>query len=181
MTVKTRGAFTLVELLASMALTTLLMLAIFQVLASVARQGRALAERERSTSEPWQADLINMLRWDLANAQSTLRQGERTILRGHGSLRRSNLSPRHAPADVSYFVQRIGGRNWLLRSETPSDGPAWTALVCPDVTRFDARAVGEAADGNSAGPANESPISARYALRVESSDGKALGETIVLR
>jgi prepilin-type N-terminal cleavage/methylation domain-containing protein len=173
MKVRCRG-FTLVELLASMALTTLVMLAIFQVLASIARQGRAMAAAERQTIEPWQADLVDSIRWDLSNATTATIAGNQLVVRGHGSLDRTTLSPRHVPVEVSYVTRSVSGRNWLVRREKPSDTTGWTAMVCPDVERFEIR------------PSDHSlttgeTIANSYVLQMQFTDGKAFTETIVLR
>lgn len=174
MIARNRRGFTLVELLASMALTTLLMLAIFQVLASVARQGRAMAAAERETVEPWQADLVGAIRWDLINAKTVTSEGNQLTVQGHGSLDRATLSPRHGPTEVSYLVRRISGRNWLVRREKPADSAAWTAMVCPDIERFEIRAAGEPL---SAGD----EVASSYVLQVECTNGKMFRETMVLR
>lgn len=164
----TRRGFTLIELLASMALTTLLMLAIFQVLASVARQGRALAAADRSSIEPWQADLINTIRWDLSNAVRVAGESNHYVIQGHGSLDRATLEPRHVPTEVTYRVSR----GWLERREKPGDASPWTAMVCPDIVEFEIRAADD-------GPPED--LSQRYVLRVGCADGKSFSETIVLR
>ena len=174
MKLRIRGAFTLVELLASMVLTTVLMLAIFQVLASVARQGRAMAATARTTVTPWQTDLVSAIRWDLVNANSLTADGNQLIVQGHGSLDRATLTRRHAPVEVSYTSRRISGRNWLVRRETSAGASGWSALVCSDVEQFEIR------------PANPelvsgSELAARYVLRMKFTDGEEFTESIVLR
>src|SRR5688500_13964609 len=97
-----RRGFTLVELLASAALSALLMLAVLQVIASVVRSRAALARESSAAPLPWRADLLDTLRFDLTNGRDVRFEPGRVTIVGHGSLDPGTLSPRHEPAEVAY-------------------------------------------------------------------------------
>lgn len=133
-------AFTLLELLAATALAAVLMVVLLQVVAAMAR-GKVVLERDAAAhTAPWQADLVENLRWDLTNTVEGTAEPGRLRLSGHGSLDRATLDSGHRPVNVSYAIEQLGGRPWLVRRQSPRGGltneRGWSELVCPDVASF---------------------------------------------
>lgn len=143
-----RTAFTLIELLAASALAAVLMLVMFQVIGSLGRTRAALsrasddAGRGSAVQSPWKSDLLDALRWDLANAATAKLEANRVTLAGHGSLDRRTLAASHEPVEVTYRLERrgAGGRTCLVRREVPrgaaTNDRGWSELLCADVSRF---------------------------------------------
>src|SRR5688500_4586809 len=75
--------FSLLELLAASALAAVLMVVMLQVIGSLARS-RVVLERDAAEGTPWQADLVENLRWDLLNAEEATAEPGRLVLIGHG-------------------------------------------------------------------------------------------------
>jgi prepilin-type N-terminal cleavage/methylation domain-containing protein len=202
-------AFTLLELLAATALSAVLMVVLLQVLASLAR-GKVVLERDTAAdAAPWQADLVEHLRWDLTNATEGAAEPNRLRLTGHGSLDRATLAPGHDPVTVTYALERLGGsagnrtggggggRTWLVRRQSPRGGltneRGWSELVCPDVTGFAVEPV-DAPDptglfararggggGRSRGPATLDASTRAVRLRVDGTSGVIVDRVVVLR
>ena len=134
-------AFTLLELLAASALAAVMMVVMLQVIAALSRDKVAL-DRKAAADDwtPWQRDLVESLRWDLSHAAEGTAEPNLLKLTGHGALDQATLAPLHRPVTVSYRIEQLGDRSWLVRRQTPRGGAAggggWSELVCPDVTRF---------------------------------------------
>src|SRR5260221_9614580 len=149
-----RRAFTILELLAATALTALLMLAVFHVVATLGASRAALA-RQPDTGAV-RADLLDTVRRDLAGATQVSFRTNGMTLTGHGSLDRSTLAARQEPVTVAYDLATLGGRSWLVRRQSSRGGlsnqAGWTELLRPDVARFSvvAAAIVGVASGNSA-------------------------------
>lgn len=137
------AGFTLIEMLAALALGTLLMLAAMGVL-------RSLAPRPTTTSAEAApaADVLRLVRWDLANARRFESSPDGVTLWGLGSLNPADMSPTHRPTVVRYRVGEFAGTASLLRSEEPlgaamgqASGPQ---LICPGVLAFSIEPLPEA-------------------------------------
>ena len=128
--------FTLVELLAATALSLLLVLACLAVLRSI-RRAAAVAN---DLGADWTAAVGGRLRWDLANAVVVRQDARGLLLGGYGSRDGSTGEPTHRPVVVTYSVQTIGGRRWLVRDQAGLDPLAHdrgtTDLVAGDVGSF---------------------------------------------
>jgi prepilin-type N-terminal cleavage/methylation domain-containing protein len=176
-----RRAFTLVEMLVASALAAALMLAVMQIVGAIGRSRLAMA---RSTGvEPWRTDLLDTLRWDLANASSARFRAGRLLLSGHGALEGRSLTPRHEPAEVTYETAALGERSWLVRRQSPRSGYAHgersTELLCPDMTTFEIQPL--RSDGRPALAADDDPVPDRVMVRIGRRDAKLFEEEIVIR
>lgn len=174
-----RRGFTLVEMLVASALAAALMLAVMQIIGAIGRSRQALARSEGEA--PWRAELLDTLRWDLANASEARFRRNRLILVGHAALDGRTLAPKHEPAQVMYDVTTLAGRNWLVRRQSPRPGFARGGrsmeLLCPDVTAF----IAEPLQNRGGRSADDATVPDRIALRVERAGAKPFEEELVLR
>lgn len=129
------GGFTLVELLAAAALSTLLLTVGFAVTRSLAvRPGRDALDHAA-----WRLAAERQIRWDLEHA--VLAQPPRAgalVIAGYGGINVAAGEVAHLPVTVEYRIQTIGDRRWLVRQQTWLEaGPrsrTLTQLVCADVS-----------------------------------------------
>lgn len=129
--------FTAVELLGTLALTAVLMLAILSVVSSAARTRVALAARQHT-----EATLPAVLRRDLIQATDVQAAGGVLTMNTYGLLDPATGEPAGRPGRVIYRVQMIRGTPWLMREQSlpfavdlPARGAGsrWIELVSPDV------------------------------------------------
>jgi hypothetical protein len=142
----------LIELLAASALAAVLVLVLFQVIGSLSRARAALQrvdadERQSATQTGWKSGVLDLLRWDLTNADDVSVKPGLVMLTGHGALDRRSLAATQEPVTVVYRIQRRGSVNCLVREQvrraTSSANAGWSELVCADVTQFElSRALG---------------------------------------
>lgn len=133
----------MVELLGTLALTAVLMLAVLSVVASAARARADLASRQRR--EIWSDGLPAILRRDVAQASDVEAAGGVLTLTTYGLLDPAAGEPLSRPGRVIYRIQTIRGTPWLVREQSapfgaeapapsaPGAGRRWTELVCSDV------------------------------------------------
>lgn len=116
-TFKQRQGFTLVELLAAILLTTLLTTSLIGVIRAMNQQ-RKLTTGEHAL-EGWKLQLRQRLHTDLSNARRmAVTEGQLTLL-GYGSHDADTGVATHRPCEVVYRLESLGGRNWLIRQESP--------------------------------------------------------------
>ena len=114
------------------------------------------------------ARLAAQLRWDLANAV-VLRTGRGGLtLAGYGSLDPDTMEPTRRPTQITYALQTVGDRVWLVRRQQALDaraeGGTSAELVCGDVAAFTVDAPPTAADVAAATrPADEDPTPLAFA------------------
>jgi prepilin-type N-terminal cleavage/methylation domain-containing protein len=173
------NGFTLIELLAASALAALLMLVLFQVIGSLGRSRAALeraaaAEMQSATQTAWKADLLDLIRWDLANAAEINLKPGLVTLTGHGALDRQSLASKQEPVTVVYEVERRGNAGCLVRRQARRDGlsgdAAWSELVCANVTRFDVSPLSSRA--------NQTPSTR---VRIEGPAGVVVDEIVLVK
>jgi len=124
-----RDGFTLVELMATTALATLLMLVVLAVLPSLRRV-------PASVGDGGQEDVLRLLQRDLIDARRMQSTDNGVTLWGYCLLNPTTLSPLHQPASVSYRIEAFAGRPSLLRFQTGDDGKRDCELIAADVTAF---------------------------------------------
>lgn len=114
-----RRAFTFVEVLVAMALATLLMVGVLEVLKITARHQQWLTEK--ANSEAWHAQLQRQLRWDMVLARQF--ELSRDQLRLVGYMGRDALTDRpvYRPTEIVYGLHPIGQTYWLVRREKRLD------------------------------------------------------------
>lgn len=148
-----RRGFTLIEVLATLALAALLLLAGFRAIASLGRARAALARQEAERS--YVPEVVDLLRLDLSNARYMAARPDELTLTGYGGLDADTLDPNHRPVTVRYHLVRAGGRTRLIREQTDLDVSTnrnrWSAVVCSGVAAFEVRAAAD--DTGTGGPA----------------------------
>jgi len=179
-------AFTILELLAATALTALLMVAVLHVISSLGRSRAALARQPDGGA--WRSDLLDTLRYDLSNATAASFRHGKVTLAGHGGLDRNTLAHRHEPVTVTYGLAMIHGRQWLVRTQIARDGlsnePAWTELLCPDVTAFNCQPAGVAISAPLELTPDDTPnatIPPVVSVWIDGPSGRVMNETLVLK
>jgi prepilin-type N-terminal cleavage/methylation domain-containing protein len=182
---RTRG-FTLIELLAASALAAVLILVMFQVVGSLGRAKAALARSEAggaAAQSPWKSDLLDAVRWDLANADTAKFEADRIVLTSHGSLDRRTLAPSHQPVTVTYSIERRGRSDggYLVRRQVPRGGATndrgWSEVVCAGVSRFGLEPLQSAGLLGLRGD----PLAGPLRVRVEGPGGVLIDEIIVVK
>lgn len=179
-----RKAFTILELLAATALTAVLMTAVLKVVGSLGRSRAALALH--ADVAPWRADLFDTIRRDLSNSAQANFRPDGMVLIGHGAIDPATMSTIDQPVTVTYRLADVDGHCWLVRTQAarggPTDAPAWSELLCPDVAAFTVRPVGGLADATTAAGANANQtVPAVVLVRLDETSGPPVTETLVLR
>jgi prepilin-type N-terminal cleavage/methylation domain-containing protein len=133
-----RRGFTLIEILLAVTIATVLMAAVLAVLSGIARDQKRLTAEDRTTRP---TATIELLRWDLTNAESVISTDDGILLRGHGGLDPSSLEPSNRLTRVTYRIRRERGESNLVREQRYLDDPIhpqfWADLVMRDVRSID--------------------------------------------
>jgi hypothetical protein len=116
---------TLLELLLASVLTTLLMVGVLSVVASLGSSAVGAAEGGRTDPEiradsirPW----IDLLRDDVAHADElTMTRDNVLKIIGHAALDRGDRLVTHRPVEIHYAFRDVDGRRWLVRFERALD------------------------------------------------------------
>jgi len=129
---RTNDAFTLVEMVVTLAIVGLVTVLALGVVVNMSRADATTASTfETNTIK---AALTEVLARDLAGAS---RQCKSTG--GFGILTQVALDPqtmalRHWSAEVTYEILKLGSQSWLLRRQRIEDGSVSRELVCAGVT-----------------------------------------------
>jgi len=107
---------TLIELLATTALSAILMTTLLQV---VVVTGRAKAQMQDASSfqQDSQRQLAGQINADLSAAQSVRWSDEQLVIEGWGGWDRQTREPRHEPAVVVYRLLDTGTSQTLIRTQ----------------------------------------------------------------
>ena len=118
-------AFTLVEMLAATMLVAVLMAAVLMVLSAIGRDRRQLQSNEDSDAVSQRSSLVELLRWDLANASAMTvsDHGRALVLVGHGGLDARTFAPTGRLARIVYRVASDAAGPRLLREQIYLDDP----------------------------------------------------------
>lgn len=153
---RSRG-FTLLEMLLATALTAVLVGGVMAVVTSVARPlpGNAASRAGLSQELPIES-VLAMVRDDLRNARALQMSDDGVLtMAGNMAINATAREQTHRPAVVTYKIEQIGGRHWLVRSQsrldTLTNEPTQYDLVCAGVRGFDLLRDGEAIEGMVAG------------------------------
>ena len=129
-----RGGFTLIEILLAVTIAAVLMAAVLAVLGGIARDQKRLTADEK-IKPPSAA--VELLRWDLTNAETITPTADGVVLRGHGGIDPSSLEPNNRFTRVTYRIHRQRGESNLVRQQHYLDDPVrpqpWGDLVMHDV------------------------------------------------
>jgi len=121
------SGFTAVEVMVSMLLASLLMVAMLSVLRGLKSQADALEARVPVQS--WQRTLDSILQFDLENSRTFEQTNTVIILRGFAG--RGVTGPTWKPTTILYEIAHDKNRSWLVRRELASNH---RELVLADVT-----------------------------------------------
>jgi hypothetical protein len=126
-----RPAFSLIELVAALALATLLTIAVLAGMRSMVAGLPGIASS--SCSAGADARLADLLRFDLSQASSIRQTDGSLYLAGYSGLDASTFQPTHRPVIVAYSERAVAGRDWLVREQTALDvlstRGTWSELV----------------------------------------------------
>ncbi len=178
-----RRGFTLIEALASSALAALLMLAGVSVIASLGRS-RATLTRDESRTDV--RGVVEMIRFDLANARRIKARPNHVTLTGFGGLDERSLAPHQRPVRITYILKKTGSQTWLVREQvelnTPANGNRWTELICAGVETFSIEPI-EGSGALTAKSRAEVLLPSRVRLLIVPAvpNGPNISETIVLQ
>ena len=107
------SGFTAVEVMVSMLLASLLMVAMLSVLRGLKAQADALETRVPVQS--WRRTLDSVLQFDLENSRTFEQTSTAIILRGFAG--RGATGPTWKPATIIYEIVNDKNRSWLVRRE----------------------------------------------------------------
>jgi len=144
--VSRRCGFTLLELLLATVLTVMLMVGVLAVVTRLAAP--AIATPADSTAGAHAADelnshaLLRLLREDLNHARKVNVSFASTLsFVSFSALDGANRQRVHRPVRVSYSIETVGGRRWLVRRQAALDAKTnqnvQRDLVCSGVTEFE--------------------------------------------
>ncbi len=114
---QTKGGFTAVEVMVSMLLASLLMVAMLSVLRGLKAQADAL--EARTPAQSWQRTLDSVLQFDLENSRTFEQTNTAIILRGFAG--RNVTGPNWKPTTIIYEITHDKNRSWLVRRELASN------------------------------------------------------------
>jgi prepilin-type N-terminal cleavage/methylation domain-containing protein len=172
--------FTLVELLAAMALAALLIVGVLSVVRSLGASRRVMAAQADRDGAGGIDVLVDQLRWDLANAtQVDFATPNQLQIIGHGGLDPQTKTPTCGPCTLTYAIRQVGiaphQRPWLVRQQVPPPGsasPAWSELLAGDVLGFGVQPPKEDAAGAAPASAAVAGVPRRLVLDLTLDQGQ---------
>lgn len=136
-----RRGFTIVELLVTIALAAVVMIALMKVIGSTSRTAKAIASIDKRAA--WQTDVLGVIEWDLANAtEVSAEANSRLVILGYGALDRRTSEPKHEPVEVVYELVETSDAFVLVRRQTQLNDPTNLAsnqeMLCMGLRSFSA-------------------------------------------
>ncbi len=117
-----RTGFSLIELLLATVLSVLLMMGVMAVVSDLAKASQDSQQRQETVQPSVLGELGELLRRDLAHADSVDASGPgRIVMTGQAGLDRYDRSREHRPVRVTYRIQQIGSHRWLIRQQESLD------------------------------------------------------------
>lgn len=124
----TQRGFTLLELLITITLAAMLMVAVMNVIAGLSATGRAMNQIQDMNSSP--RALESMIQWDIDNSDEIRIDSQRgLIMLGHASIHPTTMEPTHQPVEVCYYVQPVGTGYVLLREQSSLSDPSSVSML----------------------------------------------------
>ena len=172
-----RTGLTLIELLATLAIATLLLGATLVVLAAMGRAERADIGRHETAFAPER--LREILTIDLEHARRCRVDAGGVTLQTLARLRRTDLELEHVPTTVRYEVRRVGQESWLVRvqddfiagaGDDPGGREVRRELVCSGVGGIALRSAGEGAGAKPMPPGRWRSVPRAVTVVVEFTD-----------
>lgn len=141
---KTRTGFTLLELMASLVLTSMLLVTLMGLTARLTSSSQQLKEKYPDIG--WLAPVRGQMEIDFQNSRAVVLESNRFSLEGYGIptivLDEPSGCVGHVPVAIEYRVEDINGEVWLTRTEVRLDvsppGNRSKTLVCNGVVGFEA-------------------------------------------
>jgi prepilin-type N-terminal cleavage/methylation domain-containing protein len=127
-----RRAFTLIEVLVSLAVVAMLVVAALAVSTSLARS-ELVIRKKAAGPENLQAALDAMIGTDMQHAHHYRTASGGFSFQTHAHLAAGSLALEHLPAVVTYEVRSVGERQCLVRTQEASGEAARTELVAMGV------------------------------------------------
>ena len=124
------SGMTLVELLAALAIASVVLVAALTVTATLTRA--EAAAKQGSERSSILEGLRRVLAMDLAHAERSRSDKTGFSLQTHAALDGA-LEVTHVPAEVAYRVVDTGGRRWLVRSQQALGGKQQSELLAANV------------------------------------------------
>src|SRR5687768_8548773 len=134
-----RRGFTLIEMLVATVLFTVLMTAVLFVVSGLSRDRAVLSA---TVAAPRPQAIIDLLRFDLGNAETMLgsRNGDMLVLVGHGGIHPKTLAATGRLSRITYRVEQAGTDHRLIREQRYVDDRAqpqvWREVVATNVQRL---------------------------------------------
>ncbi|QNN21548.1 prepilin-type N-terminal cleavage/methylation domain-containing protein [Planctomycetales bacterium ZRK34] len=174
--------FTLLELIAALALSTLLMLGLLTVITAISSP-RSTTEAGDFSQDHTTQLLISLVRHDLMHAQDITVEANHIKIQGYGALDSQSLTPTHRRAEVEYLIEQHEELTILVRQQRDVDDLTATNthrhLLATDVSQFMLTPMRPLP---SATTAPSSPESTAYRLVVTCSDAKKpLIDDVIMR
>jgi len=189
---RAKRAFTLIELMAASVLTALLMIVVFHIVGSMARRQAVLERQERTSGGGWPDGVVELIRSDLQQTRAFASSENQWTLTGSCSIDPVALESDPQPVTVTYAVESLGGRSWLVRQQARRGSRAtenrWPELVCADVASFElepldepeiARLMARADAGRGGGKPLTNRV--RLTIPIDAAGRELLDRVIVLR
>tara|TARA_R110002049_G_scaffold4601_5_gene32724 strand:+ start:1012747 stop:1013334 length:588 start_codon:yes stop_codon:yes gene_type:complete len=176
---RTRNGFTLIELVASMVLASMMMVALINVVWSALREMNQL-QRAESNRFPVTI-LADQLRQDFINARGILVDVGGVTLHGYLSRNAETDQPALLAGRVRYQLGRGKQAGVLIRSETSSSGsqsePIWRGVGGIQFESLEDFEPGDLLRGAETGGLPPAP--ARFRVTMTGSDGKVLWREVI--
>ncbi len=134
----TRNALTLVELLAALTLSAMIMAVLFGLVAKLSLARDVL--KEQKPFEPWKSILKDQLRRDYVGCRSVLVSAKRIRMDGYAEFIDYDGQRRTGPCTTEYYIVAGENENWVFREQrnillTPPDSVR-KELVCRSISNF---------------------------------------------
>lgn len=136
-----RAGLTLIELLASLAIVSVVAVASLSVATRLAKS--AAHDRTASRYERTAAALSRLIELDLAHAEGYRITDEGIELAARAALDPATRAVDHVPARVTYAVRLVAETPWLVRIQRIGSGEPTAEPVCSGVTALSIRPAGE--------------------------------------
>lgn len=172
---------TVVELLAAVSLGALMMVLVLTVMGSLSARRQALIER--AARQPWQQQLAGQIHLDLVRSSWMELTAGKLILRGLGGTDFEVGSMNHRTAEITYSIQNIAGRSWLMRRETHMLSPSSRNARSEPLAAGVGGLVVANLDGTFIPPGKSTPIPESLAILVSAEHGnkRILDQVMYLR
>ncbi len=132
--------FTLIEVLATVTLSALLMLGLMGVIGSLGRSGVLSSPTRQLRPTQRLENAADQIARDLQHARKLRVEYDRVICLSYRSIDPTTGAIDQRPSQIEYEIRRLAERSWLIRRQTRLDVltnlNATTELICEGVTEL---------------------------------------------